>query len=96
MPWHTPFTEQDIDLFLNQYRRRISGQSQDIKEDVIGQALLDIYPEMTENWREWLSRSRLFEPLAFITYMYRLASRSVLASAIRLQWCAGVVGRGIS
>ena len=88
---HTPFTEQDIDLFLNQYAAN-SDQSQDIKEDFLRQARLDIYPEMTENWREWHKR-RLFEPLAFITYLYRrliaLAGKREPTPIV-----AGVVERG--
>lgn len=66
---HTPFTEQDIDLFLNQYAAT-ADQGREIKNDFLRQAKLDIYPKMTGRSDEW-SRQRLFEPLAFISYLYR-------------------------
>lgn len=66
---HTPFTEQDIDLFLQQYAAN-ADQGREIKEDFLRQARLDIYPKMTERSSEW-SKRRLFEPLAFIAYLCR-------------------------
>ena len=88
---HTPFTEQDIDLFLNQYAAA-ADQAHEIKEDFLRQARLDTYPEMTENWSEW-SKRRLFEPLAFIAFLCRrlisLASKRDPVPII-----AGVVERG--
>ena len=66
---HTPFTEQDIDLFLQQYAAN-ADQGREIKEDFLHQARLDIYPKMTERSSEW-SKRRLFEPLAFISYLCR-------------------------
>lgn len=66
---HTPFTEPDIDLFLHQYvpRPEIGRQ---LKEDFLREAQLDIYPQMTAHSDEWVKR-RLFEPLAWIAYLYR-------------------------
>ena len=88
---HTPFTEQDIDLFLNQYAAN-TDQGREIKENFLRQARLDIYPEMTENWSEWINR-RLFDPLAFIAYLYHrliaLARKREPTPII-----AGVVERG--
>jgi hypothetical protein len=67
---HTPFTEADIDLFLKSY-----GQDQDaansLKEDFLREARLDIYPAMTpERADEW-SRRRVFEPIAWIAFLFR-------------------------
>lgn len=66
---HTPFTERDIDLFLHHYTSDPDVASQ-IKEDFLHQAKLDIYPNMTESFPE-LVKQRLFEPLAWIAYLYR-------------------------
>ena len=65
---HTPFTESDIDLFLSHYAPG-STFGDDIKEDFLSQAQLDIYPRMTDRSDEWVER-RLFEPLAWISYLY--------------------------
>ena len=48
---HTPFTEQDINLFLRQYTPD-QDLGQQIKEDFFQQAKLDIYPQMTESFPE--------------------------------------------
>jgi hypothetical protein len=66
---HMPFTEQDIDLFLRQYSAS-REQAQALKEDFLREARIDIYPRMTDRWDEWVRR-RLFEPLAWIAYLYR-------------------------
>ena len=88
---HTPFTEQDIDLFLQQYAAN-ADQGHKIKEDFLRQARLDIYPKMTERSSEW-SRRRLFEPLAFIAYLYRrLINLARKREPIPI--IAGVVERG--
>ena len=57
---HTPFTEQDIDLFLHQYAQTPELGRQ-LKEDFLRQAELDIYPKMTQRSDEWVQK-RLFEP----------------------------------
>lgn len=66
---HTPFTERDIDLFLKQYGSDPS-EGQKLKEDFLRAAKIDIYPSMTDRSNEWVTR-KLFEPLAFIAYLYR-------------------------
>lgn len=66
---HTPFTEADIDLFLRQYAPNPAVGRQ-LKEDFLREALLDIYPPMTRRSDEWVRR-RLFEPLAWIAFLYR-------------------------
>ena len=90
---HTPFTEGDIDLFLNHYAPE-SDFAKEIKEDFFSQALLDVYPKMTDRSDEWVRR-RLFEPLAWISYLCR---RMVKVAKERnpVPVIAGVVERGNS
>lgn len=88
---HTPFTENDIDLFLHQYASDPTT-GQDLKEEFLSEAYLDIYPQMTERSDEWV-KQRLFEPLAWIAYLYR---RLIRASKQRnpVPLIVGVVERG--
>lgn len=67
---HTPFTEADIDLFLHQYAMEPS-QGRNLKEQFLAEARLDIYPRMTAERADELSERRLFEPLAWLAYLYR-------------------------
>jgi hypothetical protein len=90
---HTPFTERDIDLFLNQYTPDVS-QSRQLKEDFLHEARLDIYPQMTPRSDEWADR-RLFEPLAWIAYLYRRLIR-VARQRKPVPIITGVVERGDS
>jgi hypothetical protein len=88
---HTPFTEQDIDLFLRQYAPD-PDMGRQIKEDFLREAQLDIYPQMTDRSDEWVRR-RLFEPLAWIAYLYRrLTDKTCQRRPIPI--IAGVVERG--
>lgn len=66
---HTPFTERDIDLFLRHYAPD-PELSRLLKEEFLREAKLDIYPQMTDRSDEWVKR-RLFEPLAWISFLYR-------------------------
>jgi hypothetical protein len=66
---HTPFTERDIDLFLQNYAGS-SAFANSLKEDFLEEARIDTYPKMTENHSEWAKR-RLFEPLAWMAFLYR-------------------------
>src|SRR5215510_2622989 len=66
---HMPFTEADIDLFLRQYAPE-QKQGGSLKEEFLREARLDIYPRMTDRSEEW-SRRRVFEPLAWIAWLYR-------------------------
>ena len=70
---HTPFTEKDIDLFLNHYAAAPEMGHQ-LKEEFLREASLDIYPQMTDHCAEW-TRQRVFEPLAWIAYLYRCLIR---------------------
>lgn len=89
---HTPFTEADIDLFLDLYAADLR-QGQQLKEDFLREARLDIYPRMSpERSDEWADL-RVFEPLAWMAFLYR---RLVLVAAARAPRpiIAAVVERG--
>jgi hypothetical protein len=67
---HTPFTETDIDLFLKHYASN-PDQATQLKEDFLQEAKLDIYPQMAgARADEWI-RQRVFEPLAWIAFLFR-------------------------
>jgi hypothetical protein len=88
---HTPFTERDIDLFLEHYAANPHLTVQ-LKEDFFHEARLDIYPRMTARSDEWVNR-RLFEPLSWIAFLYR---RLIAIAKVRRPSpiIAGVVERG--
>jgi hypothetical protein len=88
---HTPFTERDADLFLKHYASD-PALAADLKAEFLKEACLDVYPRMTDRADEW-SRRRLFEPLAWIAYLYR---RLIRAAKQRrpVPIIAGVVERG--
>lgn len=90
---HTPFTEQDIDLFLKHYAPN-PEMGQHLKEDFLNQAKLDIYPKMTERSDEWVER-RLFEPLAWMSFLYRQLIQEARARN-PIPIVVGVVERGDS
>jgi hypothetical protein len=87
---HTPFTEPDIDLFLRHYGPD-PDLSRQLKEEFLREAELDIYPRMTDRSDEWVQR-RLFEPLAWIAYLYRRLIR-VARQRMPCPIVAGVVER---
>lgn len=66
---HTPFTEPDIDLFLQHYALEPS-LGRELKERFLNEAYVEIYPKMTPAYPEWASK-RLFEPLAWMSFLYR-------------------------
>jgi hypothetical protein len=87
---HTPFTERDIDLFLRQYATD-PGMARQLKEEFLNRAHEDIYPQMTEMSDEWVRR-RLFEPLAWMAFLYRrLTERARKRKPVPI--IAGVVER---
>ncbi|GAB4323313.1 MAG: hypothetical protein Kow0091_30660 [Geminocystis sp.] len=65
---HTPFTEQDIDLFLGHYAGS-EKFAQKLKEDFLKDAKLS-YPKMTSHHQDLIDK-RLFEPLTWITFLYK-------------------------
>jgi hypothetical protein len=89
---HSPFTERDIDLFLGQYATDPS-LGQQLKEQFLREARLDIYPHLVpDRSDEWADR-RLFEPLAWIAFLYR----QLICTALQREpvpIIAGVVERG--
>lgn len=91
---HTPFTEADIDLFLKHYSDD-KEQVDQLKEDFLKEARLDIYPAMADGRSdEWADR-RFFEPLSWIAFLYR----KLIAVALNREprpIIAGVVERGRS
>lgn len=89
---HTPFTERDVDLFLRQYAASPEVATR-LKEEFLREARRDIYPEMApERSDEWADR-RLFEPLAWMAFLYRkLVAEAKRRSPVPI--IAGVVERG--
>jgi len=88
---HTPFTENDIDIFLHQYSST-PDKGRQIKEDFLQEANLDIYPQLTESSDEWIRR-RVFEPLSFMAYLFRRLIREAKTRNPK-PVIAGVVERG--
>lgn len=89
---HTPFTEADINLFLKHYSDDEEDARQ-LKEEFLGEAQLDIYPNMAGGRSdEWIHR-RLFEPLAWMAFLYRKLI-SVAQNRTPPVIVAGVVERG--
>jgi hypothetical protein len=88
---HTPFTEKDIDLFLGHYATD-PERGRQLKEDFFTEARLDVYPEMTGRSDEWVRR-RLFEPLAWIAFLYRRLIR-IASERQPKPVVVGVVERG--
>jgi len=89
---HTPFTERDIDLFLSHYAQD-SNLAQKIKDEFLEEAKIDIYPQIVPGRSdEWITR-RLFEPLAWMSFLYRrLIKEAKKRKPIPI--IAGVVERG--
>jgi hypothetical protein len=90
-PGHMPFTERDVDLFLRQYVLDPAWGRQ-LKEEFLHEARIEVYPRMTARSDEWAER-RLFEPLAWIAFLYRRLIR-VARSRRPAPIVAGVIERG--
>jgi hypothetical protein len=89
---HTPFTESDIDLFLRHYAPT-DGSSAALKEEFLREARLRIYPQMIpDRSDDWADR-RVFEPLAWISFLYRKLIEEA-KGRLRPPIIAGVVERG--
>jgi hypothetical protein len=89
---HTPFTESDIDLFLNHYSPS-DGSGLKLKEEFLHDARLRIYPQMVpDRSDDWADR-RVFEPLAWIAFLYRKLLEEA-RNRTRPPVIAGVVERG--
>ncbi len=89
---HTPFTESDIDLFLRQYALDAT-RGRDLKEGFLREARLDIYPKMAREQSDRWADARVFEPLAWMSYLYRqLINEALRRTPVPI--IAGVVERG--
>ncbi|HLT47505.1 MAG TPA: DNA double-strand break repair nuclease NurA [Rubricoccaceae bacterium] len=89
---HTPFTEGDINRFLESYAAD-AKQGRAMKEGFLHEAQMDMYPQMVPGRAHELAERRLFEPLAWMAYLYR----QLVAEARRrhpVPIIAGVVERG--
>ena len=65
---HTPFTENDIDLFLNHYSGSPKAATK-LKNDFWKEAKV-IYPKMTTHAKELIEK-RFYEPLTWIAFLYQ-------------------------
>lgn len=89
---HTPFTERDIDLFLHSYASD-GEQSSTLKEVFLEEASLDIYPHLTPERSDELVRRHLFDPVAWMAFLYRqLVEEARRRNPVPI--IAGVVERG--
>lgn len=89
---HTPFTENDIDIFLRNYAEDPDA-SQQLKEEFLEEARVDVYPELAEGMARELYHRRLFEPVSWIGFLYRkLVEEAKKRDPVPI--IAGVVERG--
>lgn len=89
---HTPFTEGDIDRFLESYAAD-AEQGRALKEKFLREARVDVYPQMVPGRADELAERRLFEPLAWMAYLYRqLVAEAKARRPVPI--IAGVVERG--
>jgi hypothetical protein len=86
---HAPFTERDIDLFLRHYAPE-PEVGRTLKEGFLQEARIYTYPEMGQP--RWADR-RLFDPLAWMAYLYRRLV-SIASQRDPRPLIAGVVERG--
>ena len=88
---HAPFTEKDIDLFLDNYAADLKG-SEDLKEEFLERAGREIYPKITKRYKELIER-RLFEPLAWMSFLYsKIIEEAKSRNPVPI--IAGIVERG--
>lgn len=89
---HTPFTEHDIDLFLGSYAAD-PAQGRALKEQFLAEASMHVYPRMLPDRADEMTRRRVFEPLAWMAFLYRRLI-AVAAERSPRPIIAGVVERG--
>jgi len=89
---HTPFTEHDIDLFLSSYAAD-PNQGRELKERFLAEAGVYLYPRMVPDLADEMMRRRVFEPLAWIAFLYRRLI-SIASERTPRPVIAGVVERG--
>jgi hypothetical protein len=67
---HSPFTSQDIDLFLHQYAPDVS-RARDLKQKFLAEARVDVYPAIAPHCCDDWSNREVFEPLSWMAFLYR-------------------------
>jgi hypothetical protein len=67
---HAPFTERDIDVFLGNYAAD-SKQGQTLKTEFLAEAAAVTYRRMVEGRADEMVQKRLFDPLAWMAFLYR-------------------------
>jgi hypothetical protein len=88
---HSPFTREDIDLFLHQYAPDVS-RAAELKQKFLAEARVDIYPAIAPHCSNDWSNREVFEPLSWMAFLYReLVNRAKERSPTIL--VAGVVER---
>lgn len=89
---HTPFTEDDINIFLGQYAQ--SPQlAEELKEQFLEEARLELYPLIVPGRSDELIERQLFEPLCWMAFLYRkLVQEARKRDPVPI--IAGVVERG--
>ena len=89
---HTPFTESDIDLFLQNYAGD-KAFAASLKNEFLREAGEKIYPKVLPHEPDVWAEKRLFEPMTWMAFLYR----RLLETAKRRNpqpLIAGVVERG--
>ncbi|MGH2487694.1 MAG: DNA double-strand break repair nuclease NurA [Ktedonobacterales bacterium] len=89
---HSPFTEKDIDLFLNCYAAD-PDQGRALKQQFLAEAGVYTYPRMLPERADELTQRHLFEPLAWMAFLYRRLI-AVAAERTPRPIIVGVVERG--
>ncbi|GEO06158.1 hypothetical protein AAE02nite_38220 [Adhaeribacter aerolatus] len=89
---HSPFTENDIDLFLRSYAANPQLAS-DLKNKFLEEARIQIYPKLAPGVDTDMIQKKLFDPLAWMAFLYQqLISEAKKRSPVPI--IAGVVERG--
>ena len=89
---HSPFTEKDIDLFLQHYAPE-PGIADQVKNDFLTEAKMDIYPQIVPNHADEWVRKRLFEPLSWMAFLFRRLIKEA-KKRTPVPFIVGVVERG--
>ena len=89
---HTPFTETDIDLFLQNYAGD-KAFAETLKKEFLQEAGERIYPKILESNPNFWAEKRLFEPMTWIAFLYRRLLKTAKQRNPR-PLIAGVVERG--
>ena len=89
---HTPFTEADIDLFLQNYAGD-KAFAETLKKDFLREAGEKTYPKILGSNPDFWMEKRLFEPMTWMAFLYRRLLKTAKQRNPR-PLIAGVVERG--